>query len=251
MNRDILKTDKFLMQDNEYEFPYHYLPNIKGGKFNLGRQIAHGAGYLCYIRIYAEYINSLHPQKFADIGCGDGRLFSFLDKNINKMGCDLSERATLFAKAFNPEVKIYCADVSELPKGEQDVVSLIEVLEHIPDEEVSSFIKKVYALLKVGGHLLISVPSVNLKPIPVKHYRHYTFSLLKEELDQAGISYRIIGNRYIMRYDLIYKILQKLSSNHLFCIRGGEQLLWNYTWKHLRDADERTGIHIFLDIKKI
>ena len=249
-NYDLTKREKFELQNNEYEFPYHYLPYIKNDKFFLGREISHGAGYMAYMMHYAEHINNLRPKSYLDIGCGDGRIFEFINPNISCSGCDLSERAIAFGKAFNPNVDIRCVDIADMPDEAYDCISLIEVIEHIPDDALSEFIRNAWSKLKMGGHCVISVPTVNLKPIPKKHYRHYTLELLEEELQQADVNYEIQKVEYILKYDKKYRLLLKLSNNHLIRFEFLKAKLWNHTKNNLISAQHDTGFHLFVDMIK-
>lgn len=49
-----------------------------------------------------------------DVGYGDGKLFTLINDEILKTGVDLSQQATLFAKAFNPDAKILCKDIADV-----------------------------------------------------------------------------------------------------------------------------------------
>lgn len=248
------EREKFRLQDEEYAFPYHYLPALSDQgrrQFHFGRELPSGAGYLCYMKTYAEYINKCHPSSYADIGCGDGRIFSFIDRDIRQAGIDLSARAVKFAQAFQPHADISCKDVNDLPAEKYDMVSVIEVLEHIPDDRMHDFIKGVFNTVRTGGHVLISVPTVNLKPLPSKHYRHYTAKLLHEQLAAAGVCYSIETEKYVMRYDRKYKWLVRLCNNRILRFRFLDGKLWEYCWNHLRDASQDNGIHLLLVLRKV
>ncbi len=246
-----IELEKFKLQDNQYSFPYHYLPNIENGMFHFGRDLAQGVGYLSYMKTYAEYINSYSPKKYIDVGCGDGRMFSLLDPQIQMYGCDLSEKAVKSANAFAPFAKIYCKGVEDMPKEEFDVVSCIEVIEHIPDDMINSFISALFSVCKKGGHIIISVPTINLHPMPSKHYRHYTSELLKSQIDQTLNDYEIVEEQYFMKYDNWYKFLVRLCCNKYIRLRFLDQYIWNYCWEKLRFADSKSGIHLFWVLRKI
>lgn len=246
---DLTQKSKFIMQDEEYIFPYHYLPYIKGEDFFFGRELSQGAGYLTYLRYYGEYINNLGPSRYLDIGCGDGRLFEFIDKKIIREGCDLSEKAVAFAKAFNPNDHIVCSDISKMPQDYYDVISMIEVIEHIPDDELGNFIANSWKTLKVGGHCIISVPTINLIPVPKKHYRHYTFELLEQELRDSGVNYSIENVEWVLHYDWLYRFLLKLCGNHIVRLEFIRKALWKHTNNSIH-SDKKRGIHLFVDLKK-
>jgi len=47
----------------------------------------------------------------------------------------------------------------------------LDVIEHIPPDELPKIIEKVAKLLKPGGTFIVSVPSENI-PVSDKHYQH-------------------------------------------------------------------------------
>jgi len=60
-------------------------------------------------------------------------------------------------------------------------IVLREVVEHLPDEHVDLAMGDAHSLLSVGGIVVVSVPSRNIR-IPGKHYRHYEEGSLRETL---------------------------------------------------------------------
>jgi len=68
--------DKFALQDQAYEFPYHHIPYFEPGS-GAGihvRRLRWGLEYLCHLRHLAEVIAGLQVSSVLDVGCGDGRL---------------------------------------------------------------------------------------------------------------------------------------------------------------------------------
>lgn len=99
--------------------------------------------------------------KILEVGCGDGSLLSLFRGDKNELyGCDISEKAIQLAKSkFGDDGYFAMGDLtnhSSLPTGEFDVIICSEVLEHIKNDELA--IKSLYNKLKVGGHLIITVP---------------------------------------------------------------------------------------------
>lgn len=64
-----------------------------------------------------------------------------------------------------------------------DLVTLIEVLEHIPHDLCSQFLRCLGNLVNPGGALILTVPHKNQK-MPRKHYRHFCTSELVTLLDK-------------------------------------------------------------------
>ena len=178
------KKDKiFIKQDNLYNFPYHYLPQKHSNKiFKPFRVHFWLYDYIFLINYLKKKIFNFKHDKFLDFGCGDGRFINEFQKSTsNKLyGYEISEKASLFFKAFNPE-SILINHFNELNKYEYffDAVNFSEVIEHIPDENIGENIEIIYKIMKKGAILTITAPSDN-HPVTEKHYRHYNLnSLLK------------------------------------------------------------------------
>jgi len=99
--------------------------------------------------------------KILDIGCGDGSLLKYLkESGWETYGVEFQESASLYARdVLGIDVFAGRLEDSDYPEESFDVISLIHVLEHLPDP--SSILKKVRSLLKKDGILLIEVPNFN------------------------------------------------------------------------------------------
>lgn len=241
---------KFVIQDNQYEFPYHYLASIKNNIPQIHKTINWGFEYLTYMNIIINEINQLKFNSILDIGCGDGYLLNNLDIKSEKLGVDLSEKAIMFAKAFAKEAEFEVKDIFDLQK-QYDLVTLIEVLEHIPDEFIQNFINQVLHLVKINGYFIISVPTTVQKLHP-KHYRHYDESLLDKHLNNTE-NFELLKEERIYKVTKFSKFLLKQLHNKRWTINS--KFLLNYFWKwHLKNntfADIKSGYHIVRIYKKI
>jgi 2-polyprenyl-3-methyl-5-hydroxy-6-metoxy-1,4-benzoquinol methylase len=102
-----------------------------------------------------------NPQSLLDVGCGEGVLthkwaVALGDRRV--VGLDLEDPAIQAEwekrRAPNLEYRINKAENLPFADGEFDVVTAIEVLEHVPDPEHT-----VAEMARVAsGHLLVSVP---------------------------------------------------------------------------------------------
>ena len=173
---------KFTIQDSLYEFPYHYLPSLdERSVFRLHRALGWGLDYMTYTSFVVELLRQRAPYSLCDVGCGDGRLLQLVKSFVPQVtGIDLSERAIMFARAFNPEVEVLCGDITGLSQ-QYDAVTLVEVLEHIPDQQMAEFVHNVARLVATDGNIIVTVPTVNV-PLNKKHYRHYDIQLLRDTL---------------------------------------------------------------------
>ncbi len=119
-----------------------------------------------------EWINSRVPlagKTVLDIGCGGGILAEAMArKGANVTGIDLSEKALKVADLHSLEsgiqVKyelISAEDMAAREPGTFDVVTCMEMLEHVPDP--AAVVSACAALVKPGGHVFFSTINRNLK----------------------------------------------------------------------------------------
>jgi len=120
---------------------------------------------LDWIQKHAE----IQGKKVLDIGCGGGILTESLAKSgANAKGIDLSEKALKVADLHSLETGIAvqyeyisAEDLAVKEAGQYDVVTCMEMLEHVPDPQ--SIIKACSALVKPGGKVFFSTLNRNPK----------------------------------------------------------------------------------------
>jgi 2-polyprenyl-6-hydroxyphenyl methylase/3-demethylubiquinone-9 3-methyltransferase len=119
-----------------------------------------------------EWINARVPlagKNVIDIGCGGGVLSEAMAKKGAKVtGIDLSEKALKVADLHSLESgvevrykHIAAEDMALAEQGQFDVVTCMEMLEHVPDP--ASIVRAAAALVKPGGHLFFSTLNRNPK----------------------------------------------------------------------------------------
>ncbi len=235
-----------IIQESLYDFPYHYIPHfIQNSTPSLSRRLSWGLDYLCYQAHLVEMVSETKPQSVLEVGCGDGCFIGHLPDIIPiREGCDLSTRAIQFAKAFNPQCTYHDCDISLL-KAQYDIVVAIEVLEHIPDDQISSFIKAMYERMQPHGKMIISVPTTVL-PLNKKHFRHYTIELLKKQMSETALPLNIESYQYIYKNSLLTTLLTRLHGNRWFSLEIPifNQWVWKRVWNHHRIADASNGYHL-------
>jgi SAM-dependent methyltransferase len=168
-------------QEAEYEYPYHYIPTWENGRFSQTQYWSWGFSYLGGLQVVSDQLDKLQFNSLVDIGCGDGRFLREVAKRYPKielLGVDYSERAIQLAKALNPNLNYRVANITEEPLADLfDIATLVEVLEHIPPDQVAAFLEAVATALGDGGMLILTVPHVNV-PVSDKHYQHFSSELL-------------------------------------------------------------------------
>lgn len=103
---------------------------------------------------------SLDAKDVADVGCGTGKLFVFIDKifNVDKfIGFDFSPEAINLSKTVFPKGEFYVYDIYQKNEHKFDFIFCTEVLEHLLHPEIA--LSNLLAMLKDNSHLLITVPN--------------------------------------------------------------------------------------------
>jgi 2-polyprenyl-6-hydroxyphenyl methylase/3-demethylubiquinone-9 3-methyltransferase len=112
---------------------------------------------------------NLEGKKVVDIGCGGGILAeSLAQSEADTTGIDLSEKALKVAELHALEVganltyrAISAEDLAKEQAGQYDVVTCMEMLEHVPDP--ASVVQACADLCKPGGTLFFSTLNRNPK----------------------------------------------------------------------------------------
>jgi 2-polyprenyl-6-hydroxyphenyl methylase/3-demethylubiquinone-9 3-methyltransferase len=107
----------------------------------------------------------LRGAQVLDVGCGGGLLCEALAREgANVIGIDMApgmiEVARLHAMEQNLAIDYRAEDVERLA-GSYDVVTCMEMLEHVPDP--ARMVATLAGLVKPGGHLFVSTINRNLR----------------------------------------------------------------------------------------
>ena len=245
------KVKRFDLQNNEYNYPYHQIPYIKNHSVINFRSLGWGHKYYCYLLTVKDIIDKLNSKSLLDIGCGEGKFLSLFYGQIqNLVGVDLSEKAISFARAFNPGINFHIKHSSDLEEN-FDVITAIEVLEHIPDNELNDFFSSVYHRLNKNGSFIICVPTIVRKVSP-KHYRHYDLELLQSHIRNSGVGFSISEVKYVYKRTLLLRFYEKAFRNKFWFIEVHflNRLFWKYTWNTLRFATKKNGEQLIVRMTK-
>ncbi|WP_334186912.1 bifunctional 2-polyprenyl-6-hydroxyphenol methylase/3-demethylubiquinol 3-O-methyltransferase UbiG [Noviherbaspirillum sp.] len=129
-----------------------------------------------------EWINAKTPlagKTVVDVGCGGGILAeSMAHKGAQVTGIDLSEKALKVADLHSLESgievryeMISAEQLAEREPGRYDVVTCMEMLEHVPDP--AAVVRACATLVKPGGHVFFS--TINRNP------KSYLFAVIGAE----------------------------------------------------------------------
>lgn len=118
---------------------------------------------------YIDQLVALDGKRVLDVGCGGGILSeSMAEKGADVIGIDLGEKALKVAQLHSLEsgVKVDYQAIAVETLAEQqpasfDVVTCLEMLEHVPDP--ASVVAACARLVKPGGHVFFSTINRNTK----------------------------------------------------------------------------------------
>lgn len=152
-----------------------------------------------------------------DVGCGTGLNALIMKSFARKVtGLDPSGEAVRFSHMRAPDLSVIqeAFPYTEL-KGQYDLVTLFDVLEHIEDDSLS--LQKVEKLLRPGGVAVLTVPAFPFlwsdHDKVLQHYRRYTMSTLKNVITK-NTKLRIIDCNYFNTLFflpiLIFRVIRKI-----------------------------------------
>lgn len=206
------------LQASQYEFPYHYIPQFETKVF-LSRHWPFADSYLAALELVARRLRPLVNDgnyHHIDIGCGDGALVHYLTRlpgfaTAKIVGVDIDKRSISWAKMFNPNTELHAGEMAALANGYSSA-TLIEVIEHIPPDDLPDFLETAAKRLIPGGLMLITVPSVE-KPVAEKHFQHFSFDTLRSLIEPQFDIDQLFG---FERKDIVTRIIDKLRTNRIF-----------------------------------
>lgn len=169
-------------------------------------------------RFFGDFI-AAHPDLKAqisvlDIGAGDGffahNLLPLL-KSGSRIVCfdpNYSQEDLDRLRASAPQGLTYTA---ERPIGEFDLLLLLDVVEHVPDD--GAFLSDwVHQAMKAGGRALVSVPAFmslfTAHDIALGHHRRYRLSQLTRLFSRCGLDVEASGG--VFHSLLVPRLLSKL-----------------------------------------
>ncbi len=97
--------------------------------------------------------------RLLDVGCATGDFIALMRRygNWDVVGVELDVRAASLARErYGLEVLNSSVDALEMPPASFDVITLWDVLEHLPDPRLS--LRRMAAWIRPGGHLVIRTP---------------------------------------------------------------------------------------------
>jgi 2-polyprenyl-6-hydroxyphenyl methylase/3-demethylubiquinone-9 3-methyltransferase len=117
-----------------------------------------------------EHVGGLAGKKVLDVGCGGGILTeSMARRGADALGIDMGEAPLAVGRLHAQQTgvnnvqyqQILVEDLAKTHAGQFDVVTCMEMMEHVPDP--ASIVKACQTLVKPGGHVFFSTINRNAK----------------------------------------------------------------------------------------
>tara|TARA_R110002072_G_scaffold9926_3_gene47173 strand:- start:1840 stop:2571 length:732 start_codon:yes stop_codon:yes gene_type:complete len=147
---------------------------------------------------FAASLEALGPQpnlRILDVGCGSGLFADQAAKlpGSQVVGVDANEAAIEFAtKTFareNLSFRLGMLDELDLEPGSFDRISLLEVIEHVYEDQARVTLADFHRLLAPGGQLVISTPNMRS-----------AWPLIEWVLDRTGTTAQMAGEMHVAGY---------------------------------------------------
>jgi SAM-dependent methyltransferase len=153
--------------------------------------------------IYRGYINRMKTYsragKLLDVGCNIGLFLKVArEEGFDVTGVELNRDCAAYGREnFGLEIHSEYLDAIGFPSGSFEVVTLFDVLEHIPD--LHNFLKEVRRIIRPGGLLVVQSPNLGSLMAeltgsqwswltPPDHLYHFTPETLQLLLHESGFT---------------------------------------------------------------
>jgi SAM-dependent methyltransferase len=174
-------------------------------------------------RLIERVVKPPKKARILEVGCGTGHNLAMLKEFGQLDASELDRCARALANKRLPrkvkEAKL--PDLSMFKRNEYDLIALLDVLEHVPDDLGS--LRAIHRRLKPGGALLLTVPANpwmwSAHDTAHHHFRRYTKKQLKELFLRSGLEIELLSYFNTLLYPLVAvariagKLLRRESSD--------------------------------------
>jgi 2-polyprenyl-3-methyl-5-hydroxy-6-metoxy-1,4-benzoquinol methylase len=137
-----------------------------------------------------------------DIACGDGYGCRIMAPQVGRvLGVDINQ-PLIAANQQNNNVENVAYDVGDcfalsLPDGAMTGATAMELIEHLPVDQVDGFISEVRRVIKPGGSFICSTPQNSHGDIPLVpwHVKEYSVAELRAILERHFSSVKILSSK--------------------------------------------------------
>jgi len=186
----------------------------------IGREFSDSRNYFGdEFKLLLPYLNK--DSFVVDVGCGNGRLSEFLNKNgyPNYLGVDNCDNFLSIAGQRNPKKKFIRGTFFDLPlhDHEVDLVAYIRSFHHIPSRKMRLLaLKEAGRILKNDGVIFISVWNL----LMLKNFSLLATSLLKSTLTLGYYSPRDLFIKWGKKHKRYYYAFKIKELKNLLTLSG-------------------------------
>lgn len=152
------------------------------------------------VRKLVEHFTLPSKGRLLDVGCGNGSLlrsFARLRPEWSLCGTELNDKYIESVERIDQVEMVHCGLPEGLP-GEFDVITMVHVLEHIPEPNL--FLEGVRSKLRKNGILVVQIPDHRMNPFDLliaDHCTHFTVRTLGRYLQSRAYNVRLLETRWI------------------------------------------------------
>lgn len=163
----------------------------------------------------------IKPGRMIDVGCAAG---FFIDEAHQRgwqvEGLDVSSFAVEYTRShFGHTAHLGPFTEVGLPAGVYDLVTLWDVIEHVPDPR--AYIRRAAELLRAGGVIVLATPDVGSVParlagrrwvgfkLSEEHIYYFSISTLTRMLDESGFD--VVNVRHVGKYVTLRLFIDRLG----------------------------------------
>ena len=130
-----------------------------------------------YLKIITKKICTEKYGKVLDIGVGRGEMLSCMKEwGLNYQGIDISPSKIRFCQSLKLNCEVIDDTIDWLHKNREEfeIITCLDVLEHIPKNETIEFLKAIRSSLKRDGKAIIQVPNLQSPFGYLHHFNDFT-----------------------------------------------------------------------------
>jgi SAM-dependent methyltransferase len=173
--------------------------------------------------LIARFIRPGNPARILEVGCGTGHNFGMLGRfgTVEAIEVDDGARAVAEVRLGRPILAAPLPALEGVPDATYDIVALLDVLEHIGDDQAS--LASIRRKLKPGGKILLTVPANpwmwSAHDRAHHHHRRYTKAGLASIARTADLKIELLSHYNSLLFPvaaaarLVGKLVGKTSSD--------------------------------------
>jgi SAM-dependent methyltransferase len=147
--------------------------------------------------IIERVVRPPHDARILELGAGTGHNLAMLSRfgQVEASELDPLARELASERLGRPVVEAALPDLSMFSANSYDLIALLDVLEHVPDDKSS--LRAIYQLLNPGGALLLTVPinpwMWSAHDAAHHHHRRYRRSEIRTLAVESGYSIDLLS----------------------------------------------------------